>query len=165
MALTTIQNEPSKLILCKKGNRPAMSMALKWSVLISVLLGILFLALGFDFLISLLILISVFTGIYATFLLIFFLLLEADTFYVFDKNEQTYKIQSIQPHAKGKIKQSVLLQNIQKVFTQYNDSDDETFLMLELVINGSKSEQYLDIASGKDKFQAEKEMIEKFLNL
>jgi hypothetical protein len=163
MALSMIQNEPTKLIFFKKGSRPAMSVALKWSLLPSVFLGVLFLVLEFDFLISLLILIGSFLGIYGAVLLIFNLLLEADKFYIFDKGEQTYKIQSHRIDAKGKVKQIVPLQNIEKVYTHYNDSDDETFLMLGLLIEGSKTEQYLDIALGKDKFQEEKEVIEKFL--
>ncbi len=163
MALSIIHNEASKLIFLKKGSRPAMSEALKWSLLSSVFLGVLFLVLEFDFLISLLILISSFLGIYGAVLLISNLLLEADRFYIFDKSEQTYKIQSHRIDAKGKVKQIVPLQNIQKVYTQYNDSDNETFLMLDLLINGEKTEQYIDIASGKDKFQEEKEVIEKFL--
>lgn len=163
MALTLIQQNNAQLIFLKKGNRPKMSAALKWSLIVSAPLGILFLALGFGVLLSSLIFGAMFLGIYSSVLLVFFLFLEADTFYIFDKNTQKYSIQQGQADAKGKLKQVFSLSAIQKVFTQYNSADDETFLMLATLENSKPNEHYLDLATGKDKFQTEKEVIEKFL--
>ncbi|NJL15477.1 MAG: hypothetical protein HC913_22365 [Microscillaceae bacterium] len=161
MALTLIQQNNAQLIFLKKGNRPKMSAALKWSLIASLPFGILFLALGFGVLLSLLIFGGMFVGIYLAMLLIFFLLLEEDSFYIFDKNAQKYSLQMGQADAKGNPKKAYALSAIQKVFTQYNSADNETFLMLATLENGKANEHYLDIATGEGKFQIEKEMIEK----